>query len=547
MAERSWTDAVTGASLLAGFDLVAYLQWLTRRSTRIEGALTQFLHEATHHWCFDSPVGAAVSQLLLRARRRALVGSGKVEELIEDIQRATVAQQLLHPLSEGLALFAEFDISPGKSLVESRTMSSVNICFGFPLDTKRDRNEMALQVLLQNTRRSAEYLERKAGIYALPFDCADGYLAGYLSVKAVWAALAARAPKLMDTDLFLAFLRSYVFDDGALVLLLVESDPDPYTLTEVAANHLRERFGALVDQAPEHLCARIDAWEQACESGLSIHPAIGVDEDTRSRAHDSIVMLMDDVQEEGPIQEYAAHAYLTAVNRQYMTLGRLAAEARRRAAGGVEVVGLVGADVNYLQPDWALDVASLSGELIAVTAYRAPALLLFFRAENCCQLVHSFGRVDNLDLEPLNRYVSNLPQDELRHAELEQGLEQFLAQSNLRSLQQYAVGPALKAAEQLYGLLATLQTESESVSAVLTKLRSGGLLELLDGDVELLRAIASIGLANTVGTDPASIALFAGVAGLGEALTARALATACERHGAHLMQPTARGGAIALV
>ena len=58
---------------------------------------------------------------------------------------------------------------------------------------------------------------------------------------------------------------------------------------------------------------------------------------------------------------------------------------------------------------------------------------------------------------------------------------------------------------------------------------------MLDGDTELARAVALLGLANTMGTDAASLSIFAAMAGIDEALLKRALDSAAERGGMPLL------------
>lgn len=76
-----------------------------------------------HHWCFQSAVGSTLSLLYLRARRTALVISVQEEkstpasdsDVVEDLGRYELVVNLLRPLAEGLALFAEFDVVPQRS------------------------------------------------------------------------------------------------------------------------------------------------------------------------------------------------------------------------------------------------------------------------------------------------------------------------------------------------------------------------------------------------------------------------------------------------
>ncbi|SEK13776.1 hypothetical protein [Paraburkholderia diazotrophica] len=170
-ATRSWTDAITNAALLAGFDTAEYLRWLDTRAVKINSIVPQFMHECTHHWCFHSIVGNAISLLTMRARRNSLVDGPvtRFGEIKSDLLRAQAAEIMLQPYAEGLALFAEFDLTPGKGRISSEVMRSCLMCFGFRGKTLEDIETPAI-ALLQGTRRSSEFIRRKAGIYAvMPF------------------------------------------------------------------------------------------------------------------------------------------------------------------------------------------------------------------------------------------------------------------------------------------------------------------------------------------------------------------------------------------
>ncbi len=552
--ERSWTDAITNTALLGGFDAVEYLAWLAGRTTRIEAALPQFLHEFTHHWCFDSIVGNAMAQLVLRARRNALVFGvdERFDEIESDVLRAEATELMLQPLAEGLALFAEFDITPGDSRVESRTTTACLICFGFPIKSDgepvRDAT-MVLRALLQTTRRQPAILERKAGIYAQSFECEAGYLAGYLSVKAMWAQLASKAPTLHDRDLYLAFLRSYVYDDARLVLLMLDRELTDFQATEAIANHIYQRLGALVES--DDLVERVAAWESACEQELPVIEAIGVTLAERERANVELMLLMDDVQHEGPISDFAAHALMTLQERRYLTLGAIPAVAAtqdgrtRIEAVGASPDGQAGFRVD--QDRWPFALGSpLSGELVAVTPSRRPCVLVYFVADKQARLIHSLGSLDDIDQEELTRHVVNRQSNTAVHDQLEAALAAALAHPRLSMGVAQCRRHVLQVAEELYGTLATLHAEDEAVTGALERLRRGGLFALLDDDADLVRGVASIGLANTMGTDPASIAMFSALAGLDDALIQRTIATASVRHGMRLLARGRAGGVIAV-
>ena len=63
---RSWTDPVSNLMLLHQLDLRSALARLRDREALPQDALPSFLHESTHHWCFDSPVGLTLSLVTLR-------------------------------------------------------------------------------------------------------------------------------------------------------------------------------------------------------------------------------------------------------------------------------------------------------------------------------------------------------------------------------------------------------------------------------------------------------------------------------------------------
>lgn len=552
--ERSWTDAITNAALLGGFDALGYLAWLAGRRARIEAALPQFLHEFTHHWCFDSVVGNAIAQLVLRARRNAHVfGLAERFDAIEsDILRAQAAELMLQPLAEGLALFAEFDITPGESRVESRTTTACLSCFGFPIKSDRDpvgNATMVLRALLQTTRRQPAMLERKAGVYAQRFECEAGYLAGYLSVKALWAQLASKAPLLHDRDLYLAFLRSYIYDDARLALLMLDHALSDFAACEAIANHIYRRLGALVES--DDLVERVNAWESACLGGQPVIEAIGVTVAERERADDELMLLMDDVQQKGPISDFATHAMMTLQERRYLSLGAVPAVASSQR-GRIRIAAVAAspygrAEFMVDKQHWPFAPDSLlAGELIAVTPSRRPCVLVYFVADKQACLVHSFGSLDDVDQDELARHAINRRSNAALHEELEAALAASLAHPGLSMSLEQSRRNVLRVAERLYGTLATLHAAQEAVDGVLVRLRQGGLLALLDDDADLVRGVASIGLANTMGTDRASLSMFSALAGLDEALIERTIATASVRHGMRLLARGQSGGVIAV-
>jgi hypothetical protein len=290
---RSWTDSVTNAALFARLDTAEYIEWLAKRSPSVNRALPQFLHEFTHHWCFDSIVGSAAAMMRMRAQRYALLSPDEHEEqIVDDLVCAETAERVLQPLSEGLALFAEFDITPSSERVYSRTTMASTVCFGFGLaggGGKHSPLDMMLHGLLQTTRRRRDFLERKAGIYAMPYEYSHGYLSGYLSVKALWVALARRAKSLGDRDTFLAFLRSWIYDDAGLALAIVTGRADHVRASQRIAQRIYDRVAQLMN-APD-LVAIVDQWESAVEANESAAVALGLTQGEVDRASNAVFSI----------------------------------------------------------------------------------------------------------------------------------------------------------------------------------------------------------------------------------------------------------------
>ena len=92
--------------------------------------LPTFLHEFMHHWCFHSPVGQALAASFLEGRQFAVVSSscGDLDHdsddywnAAHDLLRFRVANALLRPFSEGMALFAEHDLFVGEEALVSES------------------------------------------------------------------------------------------------------------------------------------------------------------------------------------------------------------------------------------------------------------------------------------------------------------------------------------------------------------------------------------------------------------------------------------------
>jgi hypothetical protein len=170
-----------------------------------------------------------------------------------DIAAARSVLSILRPLTEGMALYAEFDaMSRPSSQVQSQLMNGLMACYSRPEDWNFEipedvRATLAIGAVLSRFRLTPEAIRRKASILVRPLDPAqDPYLLGYLTVKSMWRTLVARVPGLAsETDLFLMYLRSFFFDDPGLLSAILDRDFDERERCRGVLRHLVSRVETL--------------------------------------------------------------------------------------------------------------------------------------------------------------------------------------------------------------------------------------------------------------------------------------------------------------
>ncbi len=219
--------------------------------------------------------------------------------------QADVLSLYFTPLLEGLALFCEFDALSGDSPVAS-TVSSI----AFSVFCKSHvRSAWAtgksigpydfLRFYISKHRAKTDVSERKLALLRRSLSSEDGYLLGYLSVKALWRILIGRCPKLLDTDLFMGFLIDYFFGDFRLASLLFRMEDALRTKASLETyieaieyyvfgerlNELVKNVGELVDQyeryatkvTPGHLSTARDETAYAPYHNFSKEVAAGIE------------------------------------------------------------------------------------------------------------------------------------------------------------------------------------------------------------------------------------------------------------------------------
>jgi hypothetical protein len=221
-----------------------YLGLLRGEALPVE-TYSSFIHEATHHWCFNSPLGNALSLLYLSVAKRALrwacTDDDELDkEALDDLFVYHAAEKWLRPLSEGLAQFAEYDVLPPYEMQPSHVLRSPPTdatllhLFNQPqrLDAPPNGDKWSAHYKLANDiiswRLSPQSIARKSDLLLHPLDPEQGgYLLGYLTVKQIWRSATRFYDELKNADLFMMFLRKLVYADFALVAVLLDRKRKP--------------------------------------------------------------------------------------------------------------------------------------------------------------------------------------------------------------------------------------------------------------------------------------------------------------------------------
>jgi hypothetical protein len=287
--------------------------WLTPVASGNDRLLT-FLHEATHNWCFSSTVIQAQVCLVGRAQINALaysmleddpekIGDGTAgflrdvgvllraidgdprgrfgddlaevrqrlaTHVFDDVLRLEVLDTLFRPLSEGLALFAEYD---AVSRLQSRATSPVLAALTLNFQSQErllayaredaDVHETVVRAaaeVIEEARLSEWAVSTKATVLMAPFMSAGGgYLPGYLAVKSMCRHLATEDPRLAsETDLALLYTRNFFYEDAVLAAELLAPPRDNAV---VSANRLMRHFVGRVSEFRQVSAEDVAAFE----------------------------------------------------------------------------------------------------------------------------------------------------------------------------------------------------------------------------------------------------------------------------------------------
>ncbi len=520
---RTWTtDAVTNRTLLSGLYIDRYVQWLSNRTTVINPVVPEFLHEVTHHWTFDSSVGGAIAMLVLQAKRHAFATRCATYEqlyyVFDCLMRATVASTILRPLTEGLALFAEYDAVLKKSPQISTALLAAMYCFGLP--GRVDDDELfPWRATLQLMRRSPEFCARKASVLQRRFSCEDGYLPGYMAVKSLWTTAVQRSNRFSDTDLYLSFLRRFFFEDPRFVSAIL----DPGVKEGQAAAQIVDYF---IQRSSEFLTMNVsralDEWLATFANSseertfANLMPGIGATATDFELANERLTRLWTARYDDDSLDGFV----IVNMNllRKVMHVGSVPAEARAQD-GGRTVIWAGGVDVVECDPAVSI-LPSGRGELSVVWDPLTTFLGAFFVSGGVSTLVRTFfpGKEGSSGGERARQVALHAPFSWAMDQELTRNLSDVLGGHGaiLRSELERLQRETLKNAETIYGELATLNLKGSQRNALLDALRTAGLTSVLGYDANIVRALAAVGIANTMTLERSNVELLLKVVGIQE-------------------------------
>ncbi len=338
---RGWTDLYTNIVLFKDIDLSRHLGGIVAPETyRLPRELApSFIHEATHHWCFHSTVGAVLAVLQLRAQRHVMavaagIRKGMPDAVADDMIRVDAAEECLRPLSEGLASFAEFDVTPRESSPKTSLPMWWTHYF-FSNYYREDLNKGILETL--DSIRSSPEMERRRRT-VLAHDCTGslgGYLPGYLAVKHMWLMAMDSERRFWNRDLFLMFLKSFIFADMGLAAILLDPD-DRKDSAQRIVRHVESRLASFWKL---DLSRALDEYIAALQMGgaraQGPHTVIGVDPAVTTRARELLAAELREVSEfatapASELEQLRLRDGLTFARRDLMRLGSIDAIATSR-------------------------------------------------------------------------------------------------------------------------------------------------------------------------------------------------------------------------
>jgi hypothetical protein len=458
--------------------------------------------------------------LQLRAQRRAHATASKFRsfsytDIAADVARLDIADVCLRPLSEGLALFAEFDVTPRMISTKKVSLPMWWTHHFFSL-FGRDVVAKGLFETLSALRSSPEMERRRRGVLA--DECTGrggGYLPGYLAVKQVWLMAIQNDARFIDRDLFMMFFKSLIFGDMELVTILLDSEIRADVATKQIVGHVLRRLASLWDL---DLQAALNQFVTALHSGgPRIHgprTVIACDAAVTARAQELLRRHISEIESvptpTGDISDWDTLCFydgLTMARRDLMRLGSVGATASIRRgtvlleAGGEPLLAMPAQPTARLRrsSNVVLDVEiSPAFDDMLLSVWQDHRLL--------GQSIGAPSPDEKNGREARNNSQASIylgsREDQAKHYdEAQHDLDLICepkARQNLRA----------DVREEFFDILSEIalgQTPIELRAERWREMAAGGILALLHGDNDKLRILSIVGLMSSISTNRAMV------------------------------------------
>jgi hypothetical protein len=269
MTSRSWAHPRTGHVHFAWQDIHRIVLNDTTYALS-EGQIGTFIHELTHVACYGEPLPVAMASLHARQRWSHFNAYPDVgSSFVLDGARIAIIEAFYAPLYEGLALFAQFDATPGPARTVSTAMRlAMTVLFRqnatrivastSNIASRWERLYNEFRDFLAHVRLSRAYVQQKASLFTpesidakqMRSDASENpYFTGYLTIKSLWNVAVTHGCReiWLDSDLFLSYLITYFFQDFGLIAIVLRDSASPTEMYSNVSLYLQNRQNELIE------------------------------------------------------------------------------------------------------------------------------------------------------------------------------------------------------------------------------------------------------------------------------------------------------------
>lgn len=316
---RSWVDLLTNKAFIQNLNTASLSNILLGQKFP-EEIFFSFIHEATHHWCFNSYVGnclflvkmraflSAQKQLKLSQITTSILsdsdeGIDSNWDIYTDYIRFKSVQKVLEPITEGLALFAEFDSYPTETEAIPNHFVYISIMFSginrheFSENNISKYEKLYKDFLIRKRFEEEEAIYRKSELLVESTAVTSTpYLTGYLFIKNIQSILISVNEKFSDPNLFIQFIRAYYFNDLGLISIILDPSIKDDFVTPKIAEYFNQRTTKLTSLPPE----TIDEFEKNIISPKyvfncwTIHTSQEIANQGHNRLNEGVAKFLDE-------------------------------------------------------------------------------------------------------------------------------------------------------------------------------------------------------------------------------------------------------------